>query len=69
MSKEHREPRVLVTYQSQTGNTRKVAEAIFNAIPERPARASFFGGSGSLRTLLPSIEKENDMYESNGNKQ
>jgi flavodoxin len=34
MSIEHTEPRVLVTYQSRTGNTKKVAEAIFKAIPE-----------------------------------
>jgi len=32
MSKE--QTRVLVTYQSQTGNTKKVAEAIFDALPE-----------------------------------
>lgn len=32
MSKK--ETRILVTYQSQTGNTKKVAEAIFNALPE-----------------------------------
>ena len=31
---EENETRVLVTYQSQTGNTKKVAEAIFNALPE-----------------------------------
>ncbi len=34
MSKELKETRVLVTYQSQTGNTKKVAEAIYEAIPE-----------------------------------
>jgi len=28
------ETRVLIAYQSQTGNTRKVAEAIYNAVPE-----------------------------------
>jgi len=31
MSKENR---ILVTYQSQTGNTKKVAQAIYEAIPE-----------------------------------
>lgn len=34
MGKELKETRVLVTYQSQTGNTKKVAEAIYEAIPE-----------------------------------
>ena len=34
MSKQVKETRILVTYQSQTGNTRKVAEAIFEALPE-----------------------------------
>jgi len=34
MSKELREPRVLVVYQSQTGNTKKVAKAIYDSIPE-----------------------------------
>ena len=34
VSKMSEETRVLVAYQSQTGNTKKVAEAIYNAIPE-----------------------------------
>ena len=34
MSKELSEPSVLVVYQSQTGNTKKVAQAIYDAIPE-----------------------------------
>jgi flavodoxin len=34
MSKEDHETRVLVTYQSQTGNTKKVAAAIYEALPE-----------------------------------
>ncbi len=34
MCKEHQETRILVTYQSQTGNTRKVAEAIYETLPE-----------------------------------
>ena len=34
MSKENQETRVLVTYQSQTGNTKKVAAAIYEALPE-----------------------------------
>jgi flavodoxin len=33
VSKEH-QTRILVTYQSQTGNTKKVAEAIYHALPE-----------------------------------
>ncbi|MCW4011579.1 MAG: flavodoxin family protein [Candidatus Bathyarchaeota archaeon] len=34
MSKDQKETRILVTYQSQTGNTRKVAEAIYEVLPE-----------------------------------
>ena len=34
MGKEHKETLILVTYQSQTGNTKKVAQAIYEAIPE-----------------------------------
>jgi len=34
MSKEHQETRILVTYQSQTGNTKRVAQAIYEALPE-----------------------------------
>ena len=34
MSKENKETRILVTYQSQTGNTKKIAEAIYDALPE-----------------------------------
>ena len=34
MSEDHQETRILVTYQSQTGNTKKVATAIFDALPE-----------------------------------
>ena len=34
MSKEHQETRILVTYQSQSGKTKKVANAIYEALPE-----------------------------------
>jgi flavodoxin len=34
MRKENQETRVLVSYQSQTGNTKKVATAIYEALPE-----------------------------------
>lgn len=34
MRNEHSENRILVTYQSQTGNTKKVATAIYDALPE-----------------------------------
>ncbi len=34
MEKTNKQPKFLVAYQSQTGNTQKVAEAIYNIIPE-----------------------------------